>query len=733
MSNRKADSADSIIEVRQTMPFLPAKAHPTFELLLTGFILGFSNFAIVRFISSRIPFNMFGPFMILLFIGASSLGAFFYHYRGDLKSKNITLFHFCFFMIFVSVGIYNHNLTSLFLFTLMDFNIDLPLLRPDNMALHGMAEVCIYLTAPAFFFVPGLYFARALQQTGKPVFGYALHIIGFIVGGVLAYLLSTLTGVMNVIVLGGILTIYFLPLNWFRKTVVVLFCAFLMIISSNRKDQFLTWGVREYTKLESLWSPYYKLDFLQYDENCLGTVYNNILHYYTCSDPKKDFLQRRRILKPVTSKREDILIIGASGGNAAQTLLDLSPTVKRIVAVELDPEVVSRSKNEYAYFNGGVYNDPRVQAIAAEGRVFMNNDQASYDLIFMDGLDGSFNLIASSLIPVENHLFTVEGYNVIFNERLNPNGLLVIQMGGTLYKHFEPFIAALPPGVHYEVFWHYVTDMPFIGLPLYWIIASKEESVIGNLTEQIKRIPSVQYVGKRENMPNRSPIPTDDRPMLAFSPYSFFKLAFVIILLVSAVGRYAWRKSQIHSYLSLGNEQPWFHWLFITVGFVYAIGQTLLLFRVSRWFSSPSLGAIVVLTAILSGNALANLIYVLIGKIYRDFLGIVLAIIVGFAIFIIHVADDLGIDLLMSFVMAFCGGFFWPRLLSSIRSNTRGIAIALDGFGAIIGGLVYQMLFMTFGLTLASVVSSLSYLLLAIMILLLVKPILKPEKKVGNG
>ena len=83
---------------------------------------------------------------------------------------------------------------------------------------------------------------------------------------------------------------------------------------------------------------------------------------------------------------ENILVIGAGDGGVNKEVLKHS-TVKKLVHVELDEDVIHFSKKYLPSVNGGSFQDPRLQIIIQDGFSYLENTQEKFDVIIMDMTD----------------------------------------------------------------------------------------------------------------------------------------------------------------------------------------------------------------------------------------------------------------------------------------------------------------------------------------------------------
>jgi spermidine synthase len=138
------------------------------------------------------------------------------------------------------------------------------------------------------------------------------------------------------------------------------------------------------------------------------------------------------MLYPPEVKR--VLMIGLGGGSISSYLGRFMPDVT-IDTVEVDPGVITAAKN---YF--GMIATPRVRYHEGDGRVFLNRNKDSYDLILVDAFHGGY---------VPFHLLTKEFYTLV-RQRLAPGGAAAFNVhdGTKLYASTLMTLRAVFPGVH---------------------------------------------------------------------------------------------------------------------------------------------------------------------------------------------------------------------------------------------------------------------------------------------
>lgn len=124
---------------------------------------------------------------------------------------------------------------------------------------------------------------------------------------------------------------------------------------------------------------------------------------------------------------ESVLNIGAGGGR--EVLAALHYGAKRVVAVDVSEVVVEDlMKGKLREFSGDLYLDPRVEAIADEGRSFSERTQERFDLVEFS-IVGGMNLEKMDLVRVDD-LFTQEALRTYLG-RLKKDGVFSYEMYST--------------------------------------------------------------------------------------------------------------------------------------------------------------------------------------------------------------------------------------------------------------------------------------------------------------
>ncbi len=131
--------------------------------------------------------------------------------------------------------------------------------------------------------------------------------------------------------------------------------------------------------------------------------------------------------------RDDVLIIGAAGGN--EILASLYFGAEQIDAVELNPITHSLVTDRFADYAGRIAEDPRVNYVQGDGRTFLSRSDDRYDLIWYPAPDSysATNAAASgAFVLSESYLYTAETVSESL-DHLRDTGVLVAQFGEVDY------------------------------------------------------------------------------------------------------------------------------------------------------------------------------------------------------------------------------------------------------------------------------------------------------------
>ncbi|MGA1979713.1 MAG: fused MFS/spermidine synthase [Sedimentisphaerales bacterium] len=113
-----------------------------------------------------------------------------------------------------------------------------------------------------------------------------------------------------------------------------------------------------------------------------------------------------------------VLIIGGGEGATLREVL-AHRSVKSATMVDIDREVVELCREHLTRWHRGAFDEPRVQMVFEDGRKFIENDDAHYDVVIIDIVDMLDNGPAQAL-------YTRQFYEIL-RRRLRPNAIVVVQ------------------------------------------------------------------------------------------------------------------------------------------------------------------------------------------------------------------------------------------------------------------------------------------------------------------
>src|SRR5262249_49370398 len=134
------------------------------------------------------------------------------------------------------------------------------------------------------------------------------------------------------------------------------------------------------------------------------------------------------VLGPV----RDALIIGLGG--APDVLTANYHHVEHVDAVDINRTTIEIARREFRDFLGDPYGHPGVTVHQMDGRTFVRQTSARYDLAHMSGADTKSAYAAGSLSVNENYMYTREAMDDLL-ARLRPDGILaILRVGNDVHR-----------------------------------------------------------------------------------------------------------------------------------------------------------------------------------------------------------------------------------------------------------------------------------------------------------
>jgi spermidine synthase len=196
--------------------------------------------------------------------------------------------------------------------------------------------------------------------------------------------------------------------------------------------QLREWGA---TLEHSEWTTIAKIDVWSFDEtgskqitmdgDCLTRMPSPLYpkSYFISKEDASDYWVRcQRIPYFIRSSPDDVLVIGSGGG--LEIVMANAWSAEHITSVEINPAIYDLVRGPYRDF----LKWPKWEHVTlhnAEGRHFVRNTEAQYDVISMTGVDTYTALSSGAYVLAENYLYTVEAIEDYLNA-LKQDGVMLI-------------------------------------------------------------------------------------------------------------------------------------------------------------------------------------------------------------------------------------------------------------------------------------------------------------------
>jgi hypothetical protein len=119
--------------------------------------------------------------------------------------------------------------------------------------------------------------------------------------------------------------------------------------------------------------------------------------------------------------RPRVLIAGVGGGRDA--LSALCSAAKSVVAIDINPDIISTLNGRFGDFTGHLDRRPGVSFVAEDARTYIARQKGVYDLMQISVIDTGVVSGSSALTLTENSLYTVEAWKE-FLEHLSADGVI---------------------------------------------------------------------------------------------------------------------------------------------------------------------------------------------------------------------------------------------------------------------------------------------------------------------
>jgi spermidine synthase len=141
-----------------------------------------------------------------------------------------------------------------------------------------------------------------------------------------------------------------------------------------------------------------------------------------------EFIYHEALVHPamVTHPRpENVLVIGGGEGGTIREVLKHN-TVKNVVMVDIDEEVIKVSKIFMPQLSAGAFEDRRLKLIIDDGRAYLEKRGEQYDVILID--------VTDPLPEGPSYLLYTKQFYELVKKRLKPDGLMATQATSVFYS-----------------------------------------------------------------------------------------------------------------------------------------------------------------------------------------------------------------------------------------------------------------------------------------------------------
>jgi spermidine synthase len=155
------------------------------------------------------------------------------------------------------------------------------------------------------------------------------------------------------------------------------------------------------------------------------------------SSERDEFIYHEALVHPAMLSHECPETVFIAGGGEGATLRETlaHKTVKRVVMVDIDRQVIDICRRFLPEFHQGSFDDSRLELCFADARRYLQETNDRFDVVIIDLVE-----------PMEEGpaclLYTQEFYQLV-KERLNPDGIMSVQSGASGWTNLQNFTAII--------------------------------------------------------------------------------------------------------------------------------------------------------------------------------------------------------------------------------------------------------------------------------------------------
>jgi spermidine synthase len=449
-----------------------------------------------------------------------------------------------------------------------------------------------------FVFVPiGQIVGGHLESRCKGISGYTVNLLASLAGILLFTLLSFLSQPPWVWLAGAgvLLMLLFWRQPRLRWTAAAGMAAVVLVVTAV--------GVQKAYPV--YWSPYQKLGFITFKEGGVVTSYaiktndNWYQQIYNLSPAyvaahQEEFRNAPLEWNPYNipyhfyPNPPSVLVLGAGTGNDVAAALRNG--AGEVTAVEIDPLILRLGRR---YHFEQPYSSPRVTAVNADARNYLQTADRQFDLILFSLLDSHTTNAYYSNIRIDNYVYTLEAMRAA-RRLLRPDGLMIVKywvetpwIGGRLRELVETAFGQ--PPVQFEA------AGQSSGTPGRFFVCGSSE----RLAAALENPALAAYVAKHSDFKTQpAQITTDDWP------YFYQRepgLPTIVVLISIALLPLCWGLLR-----GLGNTEQSIEWHFFFLGAGFLLLETQIISKTALLFGTTWVVNAVVIAALLLLMVAAN-------------------------------------------------------------------------------------------------------------------------------
>jgi spermidine synthase len=680
----------------------------TLALFLISVLGLFLEMLLIRWISTEISILAYlqNVVLVVCFLG---LGLGCFTSRQPIVFRK-TLFHLFLLLLVLAIPLTREAFGKISLYlsvlgymTIWHFGVTGSLRDAILAIIEGLFGTFAIMIVLLNVFVPiGRVLGRLMDNHPNTIWAYSVNVAGSLAGTWLFVLLSILSlPLFAWFLVLGVFALFFLDRKCSDYKLNLVLIISIMVLSA-----FAGWVPGS---LNVIWSPYQKLVLKNsdYQKGQVGkfVVTVNNTGYQAMIDLKESFIRTHPEQFPpemsglsqydipllLHPHPQGFLIVGAGTGNDVAGAL--RHQVKKIVAVEIDPAIISLGQR---YHPEHPYSVPTVQVVNDDARSFFATCKQKFDVISFGLLD-SHTTTAMTNARLDHYVYTRESIE---------HAKSLLAKGGILVLSFEaqkPFIADRMARVLKEVFDEkpIVFRMPFSNYGWGGVIFIAGDLV--RARQQISQNPRLaSLIGRLQkqypqNLTYTTKIVTDDWPYIYLKspsiPLLYFLLAGLMVLLFIMSSK-QWHATDI---FAKWNRSDW-HFFFLGAAFLLLEVQNISKASVvlgNTWEVNA-----VVVSAVLVMILLANLLAARFPKIpltavytllCATCLGLYFVDLARFA-FLPYATKAFIVGALTTLPMLFSGIVFIQSFAAVARKDE---ALGANLLGALVGALLQSATFVT--------------------------------------